>query len=456
MACARLVLGSLAIMALLTAPSVAAPPPKGLDRIAHIIVIYLENHSFDNLFGDFPGANGRANAGKAAVQVDAEGRPYAALPPVYDAYAKPPGPDPRFPAELPNKPFPIDAYVPQDQRAPDLVHRFYQEEMQIDGGKMDKFAAVSDARGLSMGYYDGSKMRLWRYAREYVLADNFFHAALGGSFLNHIWMICACTPRYEGAPAAMTAVLRADGSLEKDGQITPDGFAVNTIQSVFTPHSAKITDKSRLLPPQTLPTIGDRLSEKNVSWAWYSGGWNAALAGDPAPSFQFHHQPFAYFAAYGDGTEARRRHLKDETDFLNDIDAGTVPAVAFYKPLGLDNEHPGYADITSGDRHVEAVIEKIRHSSAWPSSVIIVTYDENGGYWDHVAPPKIDRWGPGSRVPTVIISPFAKRHYVDHTFYDTTSILRLIEERFRLKPLGTRDAQANDLRAALTLSQSAP
>jgi phospholipase C len=426
----------------------AAGPPKGLERIQHVIVVYLENHSFDNLFGTFPGANGLANSAATARQVDRDGKAYAKLPPVNDAYKKPPGPDPRFPADLPNRPFLIDRYVKQSDKVPDLVHRYYQEIEQIDGGKMDKFAAVSDAQGLSMGYHDGRQMRLRSYAREFTLADNFFHAAFGGSLLNHFWMICACTPRYENAPAEIVATLGPDGKLVKDGAITPDGFAVNTIQTAYTPHSPTITDQSRLLPPQNMPTIGDRLSAKNISWAWYSGGWNAALAGNADASFQYHHQPFAYFAAYGDGTAARSEHLKDEIDLLNAIDGDSLPAVVFYKPLGRDNEHPGYADITSGDRHISAVIDKIRRSKLFASSAIIVTYDEHGGYWDHVAPPKGDRWGPGIRVPTVIISPFAKRHFVDHTVYDTTSILRLIEERFDVVPLGERDAKANDMRNA--------
>jgi phospholipase C len=90
----------------------------------------------------------------------------------------------------------------------------------------------------------------------------------------------------------------------------------------------------------------------------------------------------------------------------------------------------------------------VRNGPNWSDAAIIVTYDENGGFWDHVAPPKIDRWGPGSRVPALIISPYAKRGFVDHTTYDTSSILALIEHRFGLKPLSARDAAANDLSAA--------
>ena len=91
------------------------------------------------------------------------------------------------------------------------------------------------------------------------------------------------------------------------------------------------------------------------------------------------------------------------------------------------------------------MVEKIRNSPAWGSTIIIVTHDENGGTWDHVAPPRIDRWGPGTRVPAIVISPFARKGFVDQTTYDTTSILKLIEERFGLQPLGDRDARADGL-----------
>ena len=103
----------------------------------------------------------------------------------------------------------------------------------------------------------------------------------------------------------------------------------------------------------------------------------------------------------------------------------------------------------SGDQHIAGIIQRIEHSPIWKDAVIIVTYDENGGFWDHAAPPVKDRWGPGTRVPTLIISPFAKHHFVDHTEYDTTSILKLIETRYGLDALGTRDARANNLSNAL-------
>ena len=438
------VLGALALAFSANAAQPVASKP-GFEKIKHIVVIYLENRSFDNLYGLFQGADGLDNWLKAPPQVDKDGKPFATLPPVMDTNKKPAVVDARFPADLPNKPFAADGYAALDQFTGDLVHRYYQEQVQIDGGKMDKFAAISDGGGLTMSYYDGSKLPLWPYAKGYVLADHFFHAAFGGSFLNHFWLICACTPRYDNAPDSLKAQLDAQGALVKDGAITPDGFAVNTIQTSFAPHSPSITDKTKLLPPQNMPTIGDRLSEKKISWAWYSGGWSDALAGHADKKFQFHHQPFAYFAKYGDGTPGRAAHLKDEKAMMAAIAAGNLPSVTFFKPIGEENEHPGYADVLAGDQHTAAIIQAIRKSRMWKDTVIIVTYDENGGLADHVAPPAIDKWGPGTRVPTLIISPFAKRGLVDHTVYDTTSILKFIETRYGLAPLGSRDAAAADL-----------
>ena len=415
-----------------------------LDRIDHIIVIYEENWSFDGLYGLFPGANGIANAGGTVRQVDKNGVPYNTLPQPMDLSRTPPGPDPRFPADLPVAPFNAAEYVLPNERTGDLVHRFYQEQLQIDSGKMDKFVAWSDAAGLVMSYFDATNMPVGRLAQQYVLADNFFHAAFGGSFLNHFWLVCACTPRWADAPASLRAQLDASGVLVKDGAVTPDGYAVNTLYTINSPHPAN-ANAAALLPSQTMPTIGDRLSEHGVSWAWYSGGWNDALAGRADPLFQFHHQVFAFFARYADHTPGRAAHLKDESDFVRDIQAGRLPAVSFIKPLGPDNEHPGYSDLLRGERHVSNLVRAVENSPAWPGTVIVVTYDEHGGRWDHVAPPVVDRWGPGSRVPAIIISPLAKHHYVDHTRYDTTSILKLIETRWGLQPLGTRDAAATGL-----------
>jgi phospholipase C len=436
-----------------TTPVLAVAPaerPPGLNRIGHIIVLFLENRSFDHLFGLFPGADGIHNSGFAAIQMSNEGRPFATLPAVMNSHARIAGIDFRFPASLPNRPFREDRYVGLEERTGDLVHRFYQEQEQINGGRMDRFVAVSDAGALPMGYFDGSSLPLFRLAREYTLADRFFHAAFGGAFLNHFWLICACTPRYDNAPENLVVQLDEEGRIIKDGVVTPDGYAVNTIEPISAPHDPRVTDARQLLPLQTMPTIGRRLTDAGVSWAWYSGGFADAVAGHPDATFIYHHQPFVYFADYTDGTAGRAEHLKDKRDMIRAIRDRTLPAVTFYKPIGADNEHPGYANLVRGEYHAAAIIEEIKKSFIWDDAVIIVTYAGNGGIWDHVAPPMIDRWGPGTRVPTIIISPFAKRHFIDHTTYDTTSILKLIETRWGLTPLGDRDEHAADLTNALT------
>lgn len=426
--------------------------PTGIEKIGHVVVIYQENWSFDSLYGKFPGANGLERMGDAAKQVDKAGTPYLALPQPIDTTQKPPAPDPRFPDSLPVAPFDTSKYVAADQKTGDLVHRFYQEQYQIDSGKMDRYVAWSDAAGLVMSYYDATNMAEGKLAQEYVMADNFFHSAFGGSFVNHFWLVCGCTPSFFHAPSSMVAQLDSKGTLTKDGAVTPDGRAVNTVYTVNTPHPAG-SDPASLLPNQSLPTIGDRLNDRGLNWAWYAGGWNDAIAGRADPLFQFHHQPFAYFTNYADGKPAKQQHLKDETDFTAALQSGSLPAVSFVKPLGADNEHPGYTSLQRGQQHVAELVNAVRNSKYWKDTAIVITYDENGGRWDHVAPPMGDRWGPGTRVPAVIVSPYARRHFVDHTQYETISILRFIEHRWGLPALGSRDAAAADLTNAFDFNQ---
>jgi phospholipase C len=415
------------------------------NKIKHVVVIYLENHSLDNLYGSFPGANGLSQADeKNIVQVDSTGAPYAFLPAIPGTSA--------FPTNLANTFFNIDQYVPNDQETPDVLHRYYQEQFQIDGGKMDKYALYNTSAGLSQGYYKTSLLPLLDMAQRYTLCDNFFHSAFGGSFLNHMWLIASASPVFPNAPASIVAQFDSTGKLITDGQVTPDGFVVNTSYTVNTPHPATASP-TVLVPNQTFPTIGDRLNDKKISWAWYSGGWDSAIAGTPDPTFQFHHQPFAYFANYADGTQAKKDHLKDETEFIAAAKNGTLPSVSFVKPLGINNEHPGYSDVLNGESHAVELINDILNGPDGKDVVIIVTYDENGGFWDHVAPPVIDKkWGPGTRVPGLIISPFAKKGYVDHTQYETVSILSFIEKRWGLKPLSSRDDKANPFENAFDFS----
>jgi acid phosphatase len=260
--------------------------------------------------------------------------------------------------------------------------------------------------------------------------------------------------------------------------VSPDGYVLTTTQPPWQPSRIAPakggdplgTDPSKYtLPPQIQKTVGDTLSAKGVSWAWYSGAWNAAIADGTQPpeakrnviyhtakgaaNFVAHHQPFNYFRNYAPGTAARAEHLKDYSELADGIARGKLPQVVFYKPQGSLNEHPGYADVLSGDEHIAEVVSRIKASPLWATTAIIVTYDENGGFWDHVPPPAGDRWGPGTRIPTLIISPYARRGFVDHTRYDTTSIIQFITRRFGLESLPGVRTQMGDLTAAFDFSQ---
>ena len=488
----------LTALALVLLGSCATRVDDRLSRIENVVVIYAENRSFDHLYGLFPGADGIANATvEQKTQLDRDGKPLATLPATYDPVQKGALRADLPTSGLPNGPFRIDA-PPINRKwselLPNPIHAYYQNREQINGGRNNQFVAMTNVGAWTMGYFDGSQMRLWQWAKDYTLADHFFMGAFGGSYLNHLWLVCACTPRDEHAPATTRPQLDEHGNLRKrptspasamqgvpqlfDGSVTPDGYSVNTTQPPYQPSGVPpaaggnldVADPARhTLPPMREKNVGDTLSAKGVSWAWYAGGWNAALADgrrDPKEprqviyaskgmAFQPHHQPFNYFARFAPGTADRAQHLKDGEDLMRDIANGTLPQVTFYKPVGRLNQHPSYTNLAEGDEHIDDVLKRLRASPQWSKMVVIVTYDENGGFWDHVPPPAGpgagDRWGPGTRIPAIIISPFAKKGYVDKTPYDTTSIIKFVTRRFGLEPLPGVRANAGDLTHALEL-----
>jgi acid phosphatase len=526
----------------------------------HIVVIYEENHSFDNLYGGWEGVNGLAAADPAhTTQVGQNGTPYSCLL-QNDVNLTAPDPLPTtctdsttgtaFDSHFANAPFKIDDVIaPTDTTCPapgvfaangvkkgagqpggctrDLVHRFYNEQYQLDGGRQDRYTTASDADGLTQGYYDTRSLPIYRYLHRpghppYAIADNFFQAAFGGSFLNHQWLVAAATPVFAGAlqdgsandlhskvdvngMPAKTDLYTPAGDV-KDAQLTAQctglakpgllcgDYAVNTSQPWYQPFAPGTAD-ARRLPPLTNPTIGDRLSAKGVDWAWYSGGWSNADGDVGAPGwtngngpscsdpsalstavypncpdklFQFHHQPLNYFKSFAPGTAARRDHLRDEQELLSlangsDRECRLKP-VSFVKPAGAENEHPGYASEANGSDHLVDLLKAIRSGRCAKDTMIIVTYDEFGGQWDHVPPPgqsggptgPSDQSGPGTRIPALVLAPGLRGDFVvDHTSHDTTSVLSTIEQRYKLAPLSTRDAAAAPLTSVFTAKAAA-
>jgi len=533
----------------------------GFDAFAgvqHIVVIYEENHSFDNLYGGWEGVNGRsASTATQTVQISQGGVAYTCLLQNDVNLASPPQPvtctdstssSTTIKSNFTNAPFNIGTFiaptattcpVPGGAFAPhgvlngagrpggctaDIVHRFYQEQYQLNGGAQNRYVTGSDAVGLTMGFYDTPTLPIYVYLHQdghphYAIADNFFQAAFGGSFLNHQWLVAARTPVWpdalnDGSSNDLHSVVDVNGMPTnyalyqtpsatplKDQQLTascnpgpgrgptPAGvvcgdYAVNTTQPLYQPY-APGTALAKRLPPQTAPTIGDRLSAAGVDWAWYSGGWSNAdgdvnapgwtngstpgtctdpntAAGATYPNcpdklFQYHHQALNYFASFAPGTAARAQHLRDEAEFMSLAQgsgkACNLKPVSIVKPIGAENEHPGYTNETSGSNHLVSLLSAIESGACAKNTMVVVTYDEFGGQWDHVTPPGQggkagvhDGFGPGTRIPALVITTHLRGDFVvDDTAYDTTSILATIEHRFGLAPLTSRDAAVNDL-----------
>jgi acid phosphatase len=568
------------LLALTALPAAGAAPAKSaLGNINHIVVIYQENHSFDNLYGTWERVNGLSHASALnTLQVNQGGASYTCLKqndvnlatPPQDAACTDTTTGTTFSSHFTNRPFNIDDYIqPTDTTCPapgvfaangvpkgsgrpggcteDLVHRYYQEQYQLNGGLQNRYVTGSDAIGLTMGVYKTQDLAIYEYLHQaghpqYAISDKFFQAAFGGSFLNHQWLAAAAAPVFAGAANDGSAIVASNphpdmhsvvdangmpnnyplyasplgpnGSAAnpggpRDNQLTascsppagrpatPAGvvcgdYAVNTTQPWYQPYAPGTADGRRLPPLVANPvtkanvTIGDELSANSVDWAWYAGGWDNAAGNTSSPYytngagptcadtantinnatypycanklFQFHHQPFNYFASYAPGTAARAAHLRDEKDFLASANSSTatqcnLKPVSFVKPIGADNEHPGYTGESAGSRHLVDLIKAVEGSACKNDTLVVSTYDEFGGQWDHFTPPGqggtggvADQWGPSTRIPALIVSPFLNGDFVvDHVPHDTTSILATIEHRFGLAPLGTRDAGVRDL-----------
>ncbi len=352
-------------MLLLSGAQFPARAAAGEVPIKHIVVIVQENHTFDNYFGTYPGANGLPKG--------------VALP------ARPNG-------TAVVKPFPLN----RDSPSRDLCHSWQCSLNDYHGGKMDGFV-YTEGSNLTMGYFDHHQIPYyWDYASRYVLMDNYYSSTVGTSFPNHLYLVAG----------------QAGGKLENS-------------------HNATFT----------FPSIIDELQTSHISWGYYAqryaSGWN------PLPDFQ----SFIKDATLGKG-------ISDTFNFPTDVSTGILPSVSWIMPKDeVTSEHPPY-NVTAGQNWVVGLVNQVMQSSYWNSSAIFITWDDFGGWYDHVPPPQVDRFGYGFRVPLLIISPYARQGLIDHTQADHTSILKFIETDFNLPPLATRDAGAADLMEAFDFSQA--
>jgi phospholipase C len=315
--------------------------------------------------------------------------------------------DPRAPRGGCIRPFRIGNRAVQD-----LGHSTDVFADQFAGGQMNGFvhAIVRDmgrAGRVVMGHYDDRDLPYyWNVADEYVLFDRFFTSAAGGSVWNHMFWVSG-TPGNYGA------------------DVIPDGGF------------------------DDIPTIFDRLEERGITWKFYVQNYDPTInfrsprTGDRGSQLVW--VPLLNYARFLDDPKLSR-HIVDLEEYYEDLERGTLPAVSYIAPSGSSEHPPG--SIQAGQRFVRNLINALMRSSAWKSSAFSWTYDDWGGFFDHVRPPRVDRYGYGFRAPALLVSPYAKRGHVDSTTLDFTSYLKFIEQNWGLEPLAPRDRRANSLLGA--------
>ena len=381
----------------------AAGPPMaaGLDKIQHFVFIMQENRSFDSYFGTYPGADGLP---AGVCLADPNGGPCVA--PYHDTND-------------------VNRGGP---------HGWSNAQADIDGGKMDGFVAQSHmaksgagaqpckppdpkcAPGRDphdvMGWHDYHEIpNYWSYANLYVLQDRMFESVASYSLPAHLYMLAGQSGGYVG-----------------NNQPKPTTY--------------------------NFPEITELLSRGGISWKYYvtSGTQpdteDGTVVGTTSQQQQRPDQytfwnPLPAFPAVQNNPEQRNR-LVDTAQFYADAQAGQLPQVSWVIPSGKVSEHPP-SGVQEGMAYVTGLIDAVMHSADWNSTAIFVSWDDWGGFYDHVAPPQIDQYGLGIRVPGLVISPYAKQGYIDHHTYSFESWLRIAEERFGVLPLTARDTQAADM-----------
>ena len=374
-------------------------PPGGIEKINHVIWIIQENRSFDNYFGTYPGA---------------DGIPPETCLPVMPGSRKCVKPD----------------HMPQGQPAYDLLHDWDTLHAAYNHGAMDGFV-WAEGTPLTMNHYDSRDIpNYWDYARHFSLCDHFFSSQMGYSLPNHVYAVA-------GQSGGLIVNVPSIDDLE-EVMDDPDGFSFANIAEFMTRSKVpwKYYVESQAVPtntPMRLTPTGMRLAfpDPKVFNLW-----------NPLPGFKKIRDDPGEMA-----------HLVDLREYFDDLQKGTLPAVSWVVPDYQDSEHP-VATPWDGMWHVTRLLNALFQSPYWRDSVVFLTWDDYGGFYDHVPPPEIDAFGLGPRVPMIVISPYARPNYISHYEYEFSSVLKFIEERWHLNHLTARDHWANDMRDCFDFAQA--
>ncbi len=440
-----LVVSILVILALgLSVTSTTVTYAYGTSRIQHLIFIVQENHSFDNYFGTYPGVNGLSL--DTSIPLDPN---QTSLGYVHPFHLNVTQPIMIWGDELPPGVADPDDLQPVNSAAPfhldtesigrDLSHAWSVAHMAYDNGKMDGFVAAEGST-LTMGYYDRSDIPYyWDYANQYVLDDNFFSSMMGPSFPNHLYIVSGTNGPVSNLPPLC---------LQTPCKWIQNGGVVDNPPSDYNWQGLSL-DWS---------TLAQELSNANVQWSWYDG--------EARPTKPNIWDVLPLFTYFQNNPDQLVEHVRNTQAFVNAIQNGQLPAVSWIIPGGwvpptypaackgrLPSEHPP-ARSDCGMDYVSYLVNQVMQSQYWQSSAIIITWDDYGGFYDHVPPPQVDAFGEGFRVPTLVISPWAKHAFIDHTQYEFASLLRLAEDNFNLPLLGTRDMTANNMMNSFDFNQS--
>lgn len=370
---------------------------NNINAIQHVVFIVKENRSFDSYFGTFPGADGATTAVLSTGQIV----PMGHLP---------------------------------DQTPYDITHTWIDAVTSIDGGKMDQFDLLGDRlnNGVYMGLHQFTQADIPNYfalASKYVLADRMFSSIHSNSLPNHLYTVAGTSNGVIDIPYR-----RSGGLLLGWGCDDPDDTYVSVMDDA--------DDLWDNFPCFDFPTLADSLQTAGISWKYY-----APVSGQRG--YQFNALNAINHIR---NTSLWNTNVVSSTQFISDALKGNLPAMSWLV-AGPESEHPPNSSCR-GENWTIAQINAIMQGPEWNSTVIFLTWDDFGGFYDHVPPPYADKYGLGERVPLIIISPYAKPSYVSHTTYEMSSILKFVEERFGLPALTERDANANDTLDSFDFTQA--